>query len=101
MGSGNIPPAIIFPSGLQAQAVTLVRAPLSFDLTTIMAFCFRVFLMSHIRSVESFEQVRNRFGSVGWNDPPLISAVWPLRLLAVYSGLRERFPYLVFLMSRK
>jgi hypothetical protein len=30
-------------------------------------------------NVESFEQVRKRFSSVGWNRPALISAVCPLR----------------------
>jgi len=29
-------------------------------------------------SVESFEQVKKRFSSVGWNLPAFISAVWPL-----------------------
>lgn len=67
------------PSGLQAQAVTLVLAPRSLDLTTITDFCFRRLATSHIRSVESLEHVRKRFESVGWNAPRLISAVWPLK----------------------
>lgn len=37
-----------FPSGLNAQLVTFVRAPRSFDLTTITVFCFRRFSISHI-----------------------------------------------------
>ncbi len=48
------PPAIIFPSGLQAQAVTLVLAPFSLDLTTITVFCFRVFEVSHILQSDQF-----------------------------------------------
>jgi hypothetical protein len=80
-----------FPSGLQAQHVTLVLAPRSFDLTTMTCFCFRLLLTSHILqgvsqhrqlvgvvahlSVESLEQVTNWSLSVGWKLPPLISAV--------------------------
>jgi hypothetical protein len=53
-------PAINDPSGLHAHEVTLVLAPRSFDLTTITAFCFSRLRVSHIRKVESFEQVKNK-----------------------------------------
>lgn len=41
-------------------------------------FCFRLFDVSHILSVESLEQVRKMDLSVGCQAPALISAVWPL-----------------------
>ena len=44
----HVPPPIKLPSGEYPQAFTLVRAPRSFDLTTITVFCFRLFSTSHI-----------------------------------------------------
>ena len=46
--SGNAPPPIRLPSGEYAHAFTFVRAPLSFDFTTITVFCFRLFSTSQM-----------------------------------------------------
>lgn len=119
-GNDCSPPTIIFPSWLHAQDVTLVRAPRSFDLTTITCFCLNRSLTSHILShqqagykqafratylrVESFEQVRNFSLSVGCHEPRLISAVWPLCSSQYEPGrvtmIRFR-PHFVFFISRR
>jgi hypothetical protein len=59
------PPTIIFPSWLHAHDVTLVRAPRSFDLTTITCFCLNRSLTSHILS----HQQSDRKTSVPSNIP--------------------------------
>lgn len=45
-------------------------------------FCFRLFVTSHILSVESLEQVRKMDLSVGCQAPALISAVCPLNRMS-------------------
>lgn len=54
----HAPAAIVFPSGLQAQAVTLVFPPRSLLLTTMTDLLFRLFSRSQMRSVLSDEAVR-------------------------------------------
>ena len=57
----DLPPPIRLPSCEYAQVLTLVRAPRSFDLTTITVFCFRLFSTSQILMFEN-ELLRERSG---------------------------------------
>ena len=59
--SGNAPPPIRLPSGEYAHAFTFVRAPLSFDFTTITVFCFRLFSTSQMLKLrKDFDASRER-----------------------------------------
>lgn len=59
--------------------VTLVRAPRSRDLTTMIDLWAVRFDVSQIRSVESLDEVRNSVDDVGFHVPAVRSATCPLR----------------------
>lgn len=73
------PPAIVFPSALQAQAVTLVLPPRSLDLTTMTDFDLRLFEMSQSRMVLSAEAERKREEFLGCQATEVRAATCPLR----------------------
>lgn len=73
------PPLTVWPSEVYAHMVTLVRAPRSRDLTTMMDLCDMRLEVSQIRRVESLDEVRNSVEEVGFQVAAVRSATWPLR----------------------